>query len=70
MKKTWGHSTFRETTIMDLSAGVKRLGIFHHDPDRTNEALNKCLEECKSILEKKESDMECFGIREGMEIEL
>jgi phosphoribosyl 1,2-cyclic phosphodiesterase len=70
MKKSWGHSTFREVTVMALSANVARLGIFHHDPDRTDEALDRCLEECKSILEQEESEMEFFGIREGMEIEL
>ena len=29
----WGHSTWNEGVKLCRAAGVKRLGIFHHDPD-------------------------------------
>lgn len=29
----WGHSTWQEAVRLCRSAGVKRLAIFHHDPD-------------------------------------
>ena len=29
----WGHSTWNEGVKLCRTAGVKRLGIFHHDPD-------------------------------------
>lgn len=41
-KKGWGHSTWREAARVARDAGVKRLILFHHDPqhdDRTMQAI-------------------------------
>jgi phosphoribosyl 1,2-cyclic phosphodiesterase len=37
----WGHSTWQEGVRLCQSAGVKRLAIFHHDPARDDDALDK-----------------------------
>jgi phosphoribosyl 1,2-cyclic phosphodiesterase len=43
----WGHSTWQEAIRMGKMAGVKRLAIFHHDPDHTDEIMNRIEEEAR-----------------------
>jgi len=35
----WGHSTWQEAIRLGRAAGVKRLAIFHHDPDHTDDIM-------------------------------
>lgn len=68
--KGWGHSTFADATQIAIDAGVKRFGLFHHDPDRTDDDLDVQLEKCKLQIKNAGADIECFAAAEGMEIEL
>ncbi|MCA9298552.1 MAG: hypothetical protein KDA28_05770, partial [Phycisphaerales bacterium] len=36
----WGHSTFSQALRLAEDAGVKRLLFFHHDPTRSDDALD------------------------------
>ena len=38
-RKGWGHSTWAEAVEVGRRAGVARLGLFHHDPARTDDAV-------------------------------
>lgn len=70
VSRGWGHSTFRAVTDLGVSAQVKRLGIFHHDPRHLDQDLDRYLEECKRRITSVKSRVECFGTKEGMEISL
>jgi phosphoribosyl 1,2-cyclic phosphodiesterase len=37
----WGHSTWQEAIRLGKEAGVKRLMIFHHDPDHTDDIMER-----------------------------
>jgi phosphoribosyl 1,2-cyclic phosphodiesterase len=37
----WGHSTWQQAMRLAKAAGVKRLAIFHHDPDHDDAFLRK-----------------------------
>jgi phosphoribosyl 1,2-cyclic phosphodiesterase len=39
----WGHSTWEEGTKMAMAAGVRKLVLFHHDPDN-NDAIVRGIE--------------------------
>jgi phosphoribosyl 1,2-cyclic phosphodiesterase len=39
----WGHSTWEQGVALARAAGVGRLVLFHHDPDRTDDALDDLL---------------------------
>lgn len=39
-RRGWGHSSVEEALALAIEAGVGRLVLFHHDPDRTDEALD------------------------------
>ena len=66
----WGHSTFADATDLAVEAGVKRLGLFHHDPDRTDDDLDQQVEYCRDRIRKAGGSVECFAAAEGMTIEL
>ncbi|MGB2866926.1 MAG: MBL fold metallo-hydrolase [Bacteroidota bacterium] len=69
-KSGWGHSTFMDSVQLAMDAGVKRLGLFHHDPERTDEDLDRQVHSCREFIAKSGSSLDCFACAEGMELEL
>ena len=64
----WGHTSIEYAIAAANRAGVKRLALFHHDPDRTDEQLDKlALKYCEP---GKFGETEVFFAREGMVIDL
>lgn len=69
-KKGWGHSPVEFVTETGRLAGVKRLAFTHHDPLRTDEAIDQIVETVREDLKRRGSDMEVFGAADGQIIEL
>lgn len=38
-RRGWGHSTWEDAIAVGRAAGVRRLGLFHHDPARDDDAV-------------------------------
>jgi phosphoribosyl 1,2-cyclic phosphodiesterase len=70
LTRGWGHSTYNDAVNLALDAEVKRLGLFHHDPDRTDDDLDRQVDNCRKKIAKARAAVDCFGVAEGMEIEL
>ena len=68
--KSWGHSTYQDAVDLALDAGVKRLGLYHHDPDRTDEQIDRFTDRCREYILKKGSSLECFACADGMELKV
>ena len=66
----WGHSTYIDAADFAIEADVRRLGLFHHDPDRTDDDLDRQLDFCREHIHQSGSAVECFTCAEGMVIEL
>lgn len=66
--KTWGHSVFTDALRLALAAGVSRFGLYHHNQDRTDRAVDEMVEECRKIAAGR--PLECFAVRQDMEIVL
>jgi phosphoribosyl 1,2-cyclic phosphodiesterase len=66
----WGHSSYADAVRMACEAGVKRLGLFHHDPTRTDDDLDRQVECCREQLRNAGSGVDCFGCAEEMVIDL
>lgn len=60
----WGHSTWNEGIRLCRAADVKRLAIFHHEPDHDDTFMEKLENEAR------ETWSDSFCAREGMEIKL
>jgi ribonuclease BN (tRNA processing enzyme) len=68
-KRGWGHSTYASATDLAIEAGVKQFGIFHHDPDRTDDDLDLLVAVCQQRIKEAGSKVDCFGTAEGMVLE-
>jgi len=65
-----GHSTFMDAIDLAIEAKVKCLGLFHHDPDRTDDDLDYQVERCIKYIQEIDSQLELFPCAEEMLIEL
>jgi phosphoribosyl 1,2-cyclic phosphodiesterase len=70
LTRGWGHSSFADATDLAIEAGVKRLGLIHHDPNRTDDDLDRQGAFCEERIRLAGSAVECLAIAEGMVIEL
>jgi len=66
----WGHSTITDTVDLALDAEVKRVGLFHHDPDRTDDQLDRLQAEARSYIHDRGRTLDCFACAEGQTVEL
>jgi phosphoribosyl 1,2-cyclic phosphodiesterase/DNA-binding response OmpR family regulator len=66
----WGHSTVEYLVDIACDAGVKRLALFHHDPMRTDEELDKVVEVARERAARLGSSLEIFAAAEGQTVEL
>jgi len=67
-KKTWGHSAYEDALQLALDARVRKFGLFHHNQERTDAALDEIVEKCRQIIAGNGAPLECFAVYEGMEI--
>ena len=63
-RRGWGHSTFANALDLALRAGVGQLAFFHHEPARSDEQLDRIIDEAQS----RAGTVVCFGAREGLEV--
>ncbi|MBI1912691.1 MAG: MBL fold metallo-hydrolase [Deltaproteobacteria bacterium] len=66
----WGHSVYLDTLNLALDAGVKALGLFHLNQERTDDEVDRIQAECRKIVAERGSKMECFAVATGMEFKL
>ncbi len=59
-KVGWGHSTWQEGVKLSKAAGVKNLAVFHHEPNHTDDMLDRIGVELQDTFEGG------FMAREGM----
>jgi len=69
-KRSWGHSSYMDALDLALKAGVRRLGLFHHNQDREDPAQDAIVDHCRRIIAEKGSDLSCFGLSQTHEIRL
>jgi len=53
-----------------VRTGVKRFGLFHHDPENSDTVIDNIVSRLRSLLEEKGEDMHLFAASEGREIVL
>ncbi|HEV2349147.1 MAG TPA: MBL fold metallo-hydrolase [Terriglobia bacterium] len=64
VKKAWGHSSWLEGTRIANECGVKRLVLFHHDPEHDDDFVDEIVEKARNEFP------EAIGAAEGLEINL
>ena len=71
-KKTrgWGHSVYKDAVNLALDAGVKKLGLFHHNQERFDTEIDEIVNDCQEEITRRGKKMECFAVGQSMEIKL
>jgi phosphoribosyl 1,2-cyclic phosphodiesterase len=67
-KLGWGHSSFEHAVNAAHKAGVKKLLLFHHDPDRADTELERIENKIKKTVGGK-TNMQVMMAREGLTVE-
>jgi phosphoribosyl 1,2-cyclic phosphodiesterase len=64
----WGHSCVEDSVAFALQADVKRLFLFHHDPDHTDEQISRMVARARQMAVRCHSNLVVEGAREGYEL--
>jgi ribonuclease BN (tRNA processing enzyme) len=67
-KATWGHSTVDAAIDIAAKARVDRLVIYHHDPDRSDDALDQIGWDAQRAASARRPELEVVVAREGLEL--
>lgn len=69
-RRGWGHSVYTQVIQLAMDAHVHHLGLFHHNQDRNDAAVDRIVAHCQQIIAQKKSHLKCFAVQEGMQIRL
>jgi ribonuclease BN (tRNA processing enzyme) len=69
-KATWGHSTIDAAIDVAVKARVGRLVLYHHDPDRSDDALDRIGRDAQRAATERRPGIEVVVAREGLELEI
>lgn len=66
----WGHSSYRDAVDFAIAAEVETLVAFHHDPERTDDALESQLQLCRRMVTERDGRVRVIGAAEGLTLSL
>jgi phosphoribosyl 1,2-cyclic phosphodiesterase len=66
----WGHSTYEEAVTLAQEAGVKRLVLFHHEPEHGDEAMDALVAAARRYAQSRGRPLEVAAAQEGMQLTL
>jgi phosphoribosyl 1,2-cyclic phosphodiesterase/CheY-like chemotaxis protein len=69
-KLGWGHSTIEYAVDVAVAANARQLALYHHDPTRTDEAVDRLIETARKRAASIGADLIVTGAAEGVAIEL
>jgi phosphoribosyl 1,2-cyclic phosphodiesterase len=69
-KRGWGHSSFEAAVRLAADANVKTLVLFHHEPSHDDDEMDRLLDACRKLVEKKNLPIRVSAAREGESLEL
>ena len=66
----WGHGCVDDSVALALRAGVKKLVLFHHDPDHDDRTIDAFVKHARALVKKRNGKLKVEAAREGMVIHL
>lgn len=66
----WGHGCVDDSVALALKAGVKKLVLFHHDPDHDDRKIDAFLKHARALVKKQNGKLKVEAAREGLTIRL
>lgn len=66
----WGHGCVDDSVALAMKSGVKKLVLFHHDPDHDDRKLDEFVKYARRLVVKAKGKLKVEAAREGMVIQL
>jgi len=66
----WGHSSYEEAVALAAEAGAKRLVLFHHEPEHTDETMDGLVAAARQAAMTRGAPSEVLAAQEGMKLTL
>ncbi|MDH7568293.1 MAG: MBL fold metallo-hydrolase, partial [Armatimonadota bacterium] len=66
----WGHSSYLEVLELAQKAGVRRVALFHHEPERTDTEIDALVEACRREMQRRGASFQCDAAAEGAQIDV
>ncbi len=66
----WGHGCVDSAVSLAIKAGVKKLFLFHHDPDHDDAKVDSMVATARQLVAERKSPLEVDAAREGLAVEL
>ena len=66
----WGHGCVDDSVMLALKAGVKKLVLFHHDPDHDDKKIDALVKHAQALVKQQRGKLKVEAAREGMTIQL
>lgn len=66
----WGHSSNIEAVRLALDCGAGTVVLFHHHPDRDDDAVEQMLEECRAFVSREGSALRVLAAWEGLALSI
>jgi phosphoribosyl 1,2-cyclic phosphodiesterase len=64
----WGHSSDREAVELALECRAKRLALYHHHPDRSDEEIDRRTDDCRRFVQECGGNLDVFSAAEGLSL--
>jgi len=58
----WGHSTYTDALTLALDSGAARLGLFHHNQDRTDDQIDAIVADCRAEIKRRRASVICEAV--------
>ena len=68
--RDWGHSVYTDALELARQAAVKKLGLFHLNPERTDQQMDNIVKDCRKRIAARGSNLDCVGVAADMEFTL
>ena len=68
--RTWGHSSYTDVLELAARAGVKKLGLFHLNRERSDDAMEALVNDCRRRIAAQKRNLECVGVAADMVFEV
>jgi phosphoribosyl 1,2-cyclic phosphodiesterase len=66
----WGHGCLDDVVALALQAEVKKLFLFHHDPNHDDEQISRMLAHARQLVAARKGKLQVEAAREGVTVEL
>ena len=66
----WGHSVYTDVLNLAEKAGVKKLGLFHLNQERTDDQMDDMVKTCRQHFSDHGLNIECVGVATDMTFKL